>query len=782
MNVALPLRGAWRELKTMRSRVVAVMVILAAGFGMYAGIYSAIDSLFGFRDALYHRADVAAYEIRYSPEDAINVPAFDTVPGVRAVESRLLLPGNIERPDGTRLSALVVGVPEGSRVNQLLLTEGVALDPAQPARVVVDRNLARHHDVGLGDRVTVNVGKDRLSLDVAGVASSAEFLVDGANPNFFLPARGSLGIVYVPLKLIEQRMGFRLVNSTVFVGDAVAADLPLAAMAEIDRRASERLTLEDRLPLSRQFGHMFLAVDLNAFRIFTPAIVAIFAASAVTILFFLLNQWIAQQRQSLGVLSALGYGSARLRSRITAPLAMMALGGLVLGIGFGALMLHGFGNEYATAIGLPPPDLSLQPRHLLLGAFGLLLVCLLGAAGPLRQIARVTPLAAVRDLPQTPAAAHGKLAARVADTAWRHALRDVLRRRRASAMTVLAVALALAPALAYFVAIRSFEQAVVDSFERDRWDYSVDFLSPVWDDELHGLATLPGVRAVDPFLRGAVRFETAAGSERGLLIGVSPQGSLRVPQVDAGRGLAADDRDAVVMERKLARDMGLAIGDTVTVDGRLGRYRATLVGTFSGALPGEVFTSRDAARTWLDLEEQNTGVLVAAEPGHDLAASLYQDARVGKVTGRKAMVDEVVAHLKEIAGIVYLAAGFSILVALLFLFTSTAFAFMAREGSFSLLEIIGFARRTVASMVRREVALLSGAGVALGIPLGFALAAWLNGILGEAWFAIPTAWNVIDPLLVAVPALALMPLVARPVLKRIAAIDLPHVLRRRSFG
>lgn len=766
----------------MRSRVIAVMVILAAGFGMYAGIYSAIDSLFGFRDALYRRADVAAYEIRYSPEDAINVPAFDDVPGVRAAESRLLLPGNIERPDGTRLSALVVGVPEGSRINRLLLSEGSALDPAQPTRVVVDRNLARHHDVGLGDRVTVNVGKDRLSLDVGGVGSSAEFLVDGANPNFFLPARGSLGIVYVPLQLIEQRMGFRLVNSTVFVGESVATDLPAASMAEIDHRAGERLTLEDRLPLTRQFGHMFLAVDLNAFRIFTPAIVAIFAASAVTILFFLLNQWIAQQRQSLGVLSALGYGSARLRSRIIGPLVVMALGGLALGTGISALMLHGFGNEYATAIGLPPPELSLQPRHLLVGAVGMVLACLLGALGPLRQIARITPLAAVRDQPQTPAADHGRWAGRVADTAWRHALREVLRRRRASVMTVMAVALALAPALAYFVAIRSFEQAVVDSFERDRWDYSVDFLSPVWDDELHALARMPGVKSVDPFLRGAVRFETSAGSERGLLIGVLPQGSLRVPQVDAGRALVAGDRDAVVMERKLARDLRLSVGDAVTVDGRLGRHRATLVGTFSGALPGEVFTSREAARTWLDLEDQSTGVLVAAQPQHDLTEALYDDKRVGKVTGRQAMVDEVVAHLKEIAGIVYLAAAFSILVALLFLFTSTAFAFMAREGSFSLMEIIGFARRTVSSMVRREVALLSTAGVALGIPLGFALAAWLNGILGEAWFAIPTAWNVVDPLLVAAPALALMPLVARPVLKRIAAIDLPHVLRRRSFG
>lgn len=782
MMTSLPLRAAWRDLNSMRWRVIAVMLILGAGFGMFTGIYSAIDSLFGFRDTLYRQSNIAGFELRFSPEDQINLPDWAGIPGITRAEARLLMPGNIELNDGRRLSALVVAVPEEHRINTLLLSAGRPLDPQVPTEIVIDRNLARHYGYQVGDRLWVNVGKDRMQLTVRGIATSSEHLVDGANPNFFLPAKGSLGIVFAPLKLMDQRLGFRLVNSVLFTGPSVAQDLPAPAIDAIVARGQRKLMLEESVPLSRQFGHTFLTLDLNAFKIFTPAIVVIFAASAITILFFLLRQWVSQQRQQLGVLAALGYRRRTIAWRIAGPLLLIALGGLASGIAFAWLLLYGFGHEYATAVGLPAPELLLQPRHVLAASIALLLACAGGALLPLREALAVSPIAAVRDQAQVPPAGHGEAAGRVSDVSWRYAVRAILRRRRISLMTVAAVALALAPALAYFVALRSFETAIVDSFNRDKWTYLADFMSPVWDDELGTIQSVAGVTAVDPFVRGALRFEANGRRESGLVTGVLPATTLRQPEILEGRGLRPDDGNAIVMERKLARSLGLRPGDSLVVDGRLGPDKARLVGTFSGALPGETFASRDIARHWLDLQEQNTGVLIASNASDDLTSALYQDTRVAKVTRRGALVAEVVKHLKEIAGIVYLAAAFSIGVALLFLFTSSTFAFMAREPDFALLEILGFERRTVAGMVRKEVWLLGGLGIVIALPLGFALAAWLNGILGDAWFHIPTAFDLRDPLAIALPALLLLPLVARPVIRRIQAITLVDVLRRRSFG
>lgn len=778
-----PLKSLARALRPMWPRMLAVMAIMGAGIGMYAGVYSAIDGLFAERDALYRQADVAAYEVRFSPEDSINVPSLQNIPGIRAANLRLLLPGHLEQPNGERISALLVAVETPQMVDRLLMESGQPLDAAHPNRVVIDRNLARHHQLAPGERIELIVGHDRMELEVGGVAVSVEHLVDGADPSFFLPVKGSLGVIFAPLSLIERKLGFRLVNSLLVTGEQVAADLPLAAQKALDERLRPKLTIEEQIPLSRRFGHLFLQTDLNAFRIFTPAIVVVFAASAVTILLFLLYRWVRDQRRELGLLAALGYSRLTQALQVLVPLGWMLMGGIVLGILFAWVMMQGFGREYSHALGLPPPHLKLSGHHIAVGILGLIVAAALAAGLPLRHALTTPPLGALRDdlqrrrLPGVLAA----WAAGVKDLVWRHSLRNLLRRPAGSLMTTLSVALALSPALAYFVSLHSFKQSVVESFQRDLWTHAVDFTSPVWDDELDGLRQLPGIEAFSPLVRGAVRFKATSRREPGLVLGMAPDHNLRHPKILEGRNLTTEDRNALLMERRLARTLGLRPGDQVVVEGRLGSFPARVVGLFSGMLPGETFTTREAARLWLDLPEQNTGVLIRAQ-GADPTDRLRADPRVAKVSRRDALVSEVIHHLGEISGIVYLAAAFSIGVALLFLYTSTALAFANRERDFGLMKLLGYRDQQVVAMVRRELWLLGGAGLLIAIPLGLALSNWLNGMLSEAWFDVPTRLRLLDPLLILVPAALLLPVVARPIVRRILAMDPARLVRERSFG
>lgn len=776
-----PVRAAWRQTRAMAWRVLAVMLILGAGFGMYAGVYSAIDSLFDFRDRLYQRANIAALELRFAPEDAINVPPVSDIPGIRDAQLRLLLPGHITTTSEQPLSALMVASDGPPRINRLLLEQGEGLDPDRPYEVVIDRNLARHHGYSVGDVLTLNIGRDQFALTVRGIAVSAEHLVDGADPSFFLPAKGSLGIVFASLTLMKERAGFTLVNSLLVTGLDPVTDLADAAADALNQRLQQKLTVEERIPMTKQFGHLFLNVDLNAFRIFTPAIVVIFALSGVTILFFLLHQWVSQQRRELGLCLALGYRPRIVVTRLVGPLALIAGGGIAAGVGVAYLMLYGFGHEYATAIGLPAPELGLVPAHVLTAIGGLLTLCLVAVWRPLQQALRVTPQHAVRDVESTLSPHSPKAGRALNNKILRYAWRAVLRRPRVSIMTLIAIALALAPALSYFIALTSFKQAIVDSFATDRWTYSVDFLAPVWDDEMGELAQLAGVQAIDPIVRGAIRFKTAEREESGLLIGVLPESSLRHPRVIEGRSLQQNESDIVLMERRLARTLGLTVGDMLSVEGPRATYRARLVGIFSGALPGESFTTRQSARTWLDLDEQNTGVLLSADIGLT-SGMLYDTARAGKVTTREMLIQEVLKHLNEIAGIVYLAAAFSIAVAVLFLYTSTAFTFMERQADFVLLNTLGFSPRTVAGIVLTELGILGVTGVLLSVPLGIVLAYWLNGILSKAWFQVPTSVATSDVLSIVVPALLLLPVIAIPLIKRLRAQPMTSVLRQRSFG
>jgi putative ABC transport system permease protein len=774
-------RAAWK----MKGRLLAAGLIMGSALGMYIGVYSAIDSLFASRDGWYRQLAVADLELRVVPEDAINIPPLAGVPGVRAVEQRLMLPGHISTPAGGKLYTVLSATPDAPTIHRLRIEAGQNLDPARPDEVVIERSMAQHHGYQVGDRFRLHVGKDHYDLRVRGIATSPEFLIDSANPNFFLPSKGSLGVVYAPYTLIEPRLGYRLVNSLLFHLDAAPGDHAAVAAAEaaVHRALGRKLTVDESLPLARQFGHLYLELDLGAFGIFVPAIVAIFVLTALVITVFLMGQWIGEKRAEIGLAMALGYRRRDIALAFVAPVLWIALVAALSGLAIGVVMLHGFGLDYAKALGLPLPTLALRPGYVAQGLAGMVLLLALATLAPLRHILALTPRAALRGDPGEAAAQGGQRLAQVrGPLVWRYALRNLQRSRRLAWMAVAAVALSLGASLSYFISLTSFEQSIVKRFAADDWQVAVDFVAPLWVDELAPLTAVPGVTRAEPYLRGSIKLQRGDMVEPSLLLGLAPGSPARSLRMVAGRGLQRGDADAIVLERKTATALAVQPGDLVLVDVRDQRRPVTVVGVFSGVLPGESYAALADVQAWFDMAGQATGSFLHTGPGYAGSAALYAYDRVARVTAKDALVQEFVHHLKEIAGIVFLAFAFSLLVAALFLFATTAYGVLRRLPEYATLRTIGFADGTVLKTILLEVALVGVAGVLAAVLVGVALAQMLTGLLSQAWFQVDTSVTLADVLVVLLPALAVFPLTALPPFRSIVRAGLVPNLRRRAFG
>src|SRR6202022_2057220 len=99
---------------------------------------------------------------------------------------------------------------------------------------------------------------------------------------------------------------------------------------------------------------------------------------------------------------------------------------------------------YAEALGLPTPQLSLLPRYVGLGTFGVILVLTLASAFPLAGILRLSPQEAVRGERRATDGRVGRfgtwLTSRFSNpTASRYALRNLARARGTTLLTVFAV-------------------------------------------------------------------------------------------------------------------------------------------------------------------------------------------------------------------------------------------------------------------------------------------------------------------------------------------------------
>jgi putative ABC transport system permease protein len=778
-------RALWRGMLAMRWRILAAGLILGSALAMFAGIYSAIDSLFAFRDRLYSDLQAADLEVRFIPDDVINLPDLSRAPGVAAMEHRLMLPGHVDLKSGSKLYATLIALDLDQPVdlNRLKILEGLPLDPKKPDEIVIERNLAKYHGYHVGDRLRLVVGRDHYDLTVRGIALSPEFLIDSANPNFFLPSKGSMGVIFAPLRLIEARLGYKLVDSLVFrLAPGQNAEQAGTAIA---RLASKKITVEETLPRHRQFGHLYLELDLNAFKVFVPAIVIIFVATAIIIIVFLLYQWLRDQRRQIGVFMALGYGTRQLFGAYVLPVGAIAAIAIVSGLLLSFVMLYGFGYGYAEALGLPRPQLTLLPRYVVLGSLGVLLVLALSSAYPLAGILRLSPQDAVRGERRVTDGRVGRFGTWLTSlfsnsTASRYALRNLARARGTTLLTVFAVALALGAPLSYFISLTSFESAVVKSFANDRWDLAVDFIAPVWRDELGPLERSPGVSSVDFYLRGPIRIVRGEREEPSFMLGITAGSPSRTPRILEGRGLVASDTDAILLERKTAASLGYHIGDEVIIDVRDVRSRARLVGIFSGALPGESYAPLATAQRWLDMDGQGNGAFLRTGANFPRADALYSLDRVGRVTEKSILVGEFVAHLKEIAAIIYLAFAFSLAVALLFVFSTTSFSVLKREPEYATLRTLGFSDAIVVKIVLIEIIVIGIAGLLLALPAGIAISIFLNKVLSQAWFTIDTVVTMQDALIVLIPALFLFPLTGWPPIRSIRAAGLVQQIRRRA--
>jgi putative ABC transport system permease protein len=789
-RVKILLLRASRQLWAIRYRIAAISFIAASSFAIYTGIYSAIDSLFASRDAYYRLGNIADLELRLVPDDQVNVPSFKSFPGIKAFQTRLLLPGHLTLKNGSKLAATMVGLDlqQANDINKLTILEGQAFDPAKPNEVVIDRNMAAYHGLKIGDHLDLAVGNDSYQLTVRGIGRSSEFLLAAANPNFFIPSKGSMGIIFANLELIKARLGFNLVNSILFKFAPSVTDTA-ALVEKIKLYAEKKLTIEEVLPKKRQFSYLFMNVDLHAFAIFVPAVIVIFSLAAIIITFFLLFQWVMAQRQEIGLLKALGYEKGRLAIAYSYPVLVMALLAIVFGAGLSYLVLLEFGHSYTQAVGFPKPFLSISPSHAGLAALGAVVGLVVASLWPQARLMSLSPQDAVRaergNGGKAFGAFFGAISRLIRGRIWlTYPVRNILRSKGISLMTVLSITLAMGVSLSYFIATTSFKDSIVKNFEQDRWQIAVDFLTPVWDDELEGLfGQIKQIKAIDPYIRGGIRIAHNGTRMSSLLGGINPSTSMHHVNMLQGSYLAPGDSDGILLERKLARSLGAGVGDTVTVDSHGHTYQVSVDGVFSGAFPGESYTDLKTARKWMNLDTQLNGVFLQVNGNpKDLVETLNNVKRVAQVTLKSNLAEQVVEVSEEAMVIIYVSAAFSIAVTLLFLFTSATFTVLQRKNEYVLLRIIGFEENTLSLMIFVEVIFLGLIAAVLAVPTGYVIASSLVSKLSDAWFTVSTSMSISDVAFIIGPAILLLPLSAWPVSRLVRSMSPVKTLRERMFG
>jgi putative ABC transport system permease protein len=796
----LLVRWSWRDLRHRWLQVAAIALLLAVGIGMYAGLGSAAAWRYASNDASYELLAMHDLRVELGPGNLTPNGSLAAVAAglaeVTAAEERLVLPTQVRVVGDEEVLARgqIMGVPaDGAQVNRVHVYEGRGLQPTDDGHPVVllERNFALAHDLPSEGRLDLGGGR---SVDYVGHATSPEhFMVMGEGVE--LMAQASYAVLFAPLSTVQAATG-------PVVNDLVVALSPAADVGQARERLATALAAE--LPdvgatvttRAEDPVHHILYEDIDNDQRVWNVIAFLILGGATLATFNLASRVIEAQRREIGIGMAVGVPPPTLAVRPLLFGLQIGLLGVAGGLGVGLAVTAGMRGLFESFLPLPLWITELQAGPFAIAALLGVLLPIVATAYPVWRALRVEPVEAIRHV----AASQGglaRLAARVplpGGTVAQVPVRNLLRNPRRTVLTALAVGAALTTLVAV--------AGILDTFDRTVGDYGVElagdspervtatFALPVAVDggELGGILALSEVAALEPSVRLPATV-TADGEELPVLIDlVDTDEGLWTPTIVEG---ADPQRDGLVLARRAADDLGVAVGDAVVLrhPQRTGEAAFQLVDTamlVTGIHAGPFRFSAyldEAAVEHFGLAGAANVAHVLPVPGVDdvaLQRALFGAPGVASVAGSGALIASLEDALDLITGVLAGALIAVIALALLIAFNAASISADERAREHATMLAFGMRTRSVLRLLTVESTFLGVLGTVVGIAAGVLVLRWvINTLMPETMpefamtvYIAPQSIALVFG--VGVLAVALAPLL---MVRKLRRMDIPSTLR-----
>jgi putative ABC transport system permease protein len=597
--ISVPLLWKWsvRDLRQRWMQVVGVSIIIALGVAVFSGLGSAAPWRTKSLDESYAMLNMHDVKLAFTPGSFLDAErlsqAIRSIPHadwVEEVDLRLNVSTsvNASTPDQSVLvSGQLIGVsaqPNGGPVvNRLHVTLGRALeasDAGEPV-CVVEHNFATHYDLKPGDRsIQVSGGP---TLEPVGNAISPEhfMVIEEESGALGIMAQERLAVLFVPLETAQEIAGLPgMVNEaliTVPAGlgeeeldqlkaeleDAMAQAFPQVGL-RLEKRSENRVyrILYDDIPGDQEMFDTFAFILLLG---------AAFGA------FILIGRIVDAQRREIGINMALGVPRVRIACRYLLVSAQIALLGMALGMVLGLLINEPMGELISQMIPTPYFESPLQPEVFLRGALIGLVVPFLAVLYPIWRAVRVPPVDAIqtgylvsKGGGLAPLLARSPLGRVSGSSFTQLPLRNLSRGLQRTLMTVLGLSMAIIVLITIVGMIDSIHETLDSGRQEtqknapDRTLVLFDDFYPLSGDLVSDIAANSRIAQVVPGI--ALPGRVTGGETIDVLIQLLDlDNDLWTPTIVRGKGGSRGDGPGILLTEKAARDLGVDVGDSVTL-------------------------------------------------------------------------------------------------------------------------------------------------------------------------------------------------------------------------
>ena len=750
------LRWSGRDLRSRWVQVAAIAFIIALGSGFYSGLSSTSAWRRQSYDGSYRQSEM--YDLRltlvtgsYLPADQLRSIASGIPSAAQVAGSSVRLVGPVQvdasTPDRTIIvpgSVVGLDLSSGSGVSSLSVMAGRGLTPADDTSdtVLLDPHFAEFY--GLPPTGTITVSGDHR-VDYAGTGLTPEYFVV-MGPGGHQASAADYAVLFASLGTAQSLLG-----QPGQVNDLVLRVAPGTDVEQVRTEIDEAMAAAaptvgyDWTVGADDPGRQELYHGVDSTQQLYTIFAALLLAGAAFGAFNLTVRIVEAQRREIGVAMALGTPRSRIAVR---PLLLgleVATLGAVLGIGIGLLVDVLFGHVIRQFQPLPVWDLSFQLDAFVRGAALGIVLPFVAVIIPVWSAVRVQPIDAIRT---SAASARGVgLSPRLArlripgNSIAQLPIRNVLRSPRRSVLTALGIAAAITVLVALLGMVDSFYATIDTSRDiyvagTDRAIITLDRFRLVNEPDVQAIRDSPVVdqSTTDIEVLGSV---SSGDRSLDLVINVLDlQEGIWAPPISAGSPVNPDGGTGVVLTSRAAHDLGVGVGDTVTLHHprREGATSYTFVDSQVPvvgitSMPLRYLSFMDESQPDLMQLQGVTNVMTvtpaAGVTPDEFIRTLYGLPGVGSVQTPSATVEAVSKQLGEILGILRIVDGALLLLAALIAFNSTSINLDERAREQATMFAFGLPVRTVLAIAVTESVITGVAGTLLGIVAGRALLTWM---------------------------------------------------------
>jgi putative ABC transport system permease protein len=781
-------RKLFRELWQLKTQVIAIALVLAAGLATYVMAAATLDSLQTTQARLYQefRFPELFAGLKRAPESvAARVAA---IPGVREVETRVVAPATMELAGyNLPVSGQIVSLPEGTpKLNLLYLKAGRMPEPESENEVLISDGFTTAHKLQAGFELLVTVNGHQRRVNVVGIASTPEFLYQLA-PGSIVPDFGTYAILWMNRNALEAAYdmtgAFNEVAATLDPGASLAD-----AIDGLDTVLEPYGGL-DAYGRKDQISHRYLTEEFKQLTQMSTLFPAIFLAVAAFLLNVVLSRLMQTQRGQIAILKAFGYSDGAIVIHFLKLAALIAVVGLVLGIAGGAWLGSGLAGLYMENYRFPYLDFQVRSSVGGISAMYALICAIGGTVWSVLRAARERPAVAMQ--PASPGLYKPSLVERLGLERYlsqptRMILRNIERRPLKSFFSMVGVAMSTG-----ILILGGFWSDAVDFMvfaqlrRAQTEDIAVTFVGPVSGRAVHSMKSVEGVRYVESSRSVPSRIRFEHRSYRTALQGVDPDGALR-RLLDQDLERVELPPDGVILTDFLAGMLGAKPGDILTVElleGNRAVRQLRLAGVVSEYVGVNAYMRLDSMNTFMHEADTVTAVYVAADMEHE--AEIFEQLReMPVVAGTSSRMRALRSFYDTIASQMLTFAFFNTIlaatIAIGVIYNTARITLSERSRELASLRVLGYTRGEVSYILLGELAVLVFVAVPVGLGIGYSLAGVMAQSAQTELFRVPlvlTARTFALSALVVLIATVLSALVVR---HRVDHLDLVEVLKARE--